>query len=151
MKGSINSEGGQGDADHVVREEKMGHERDDQSQAKSVTLDGLSSLIPNGVQLPHQGAPLKWGGMNHHVRITQPSSPSKESGSERKSFPLKSIFLTPITKHTILRSISAIRQGICAKCAMPGHPLGGTGATRKTEPTIKSLVKYSFQANEKKK
>ncbi|CAI7720547.1 DnaJ protein, putative [Plasmodium vivax] len=159
MKGSTNAEGGEGDADDVVREENMGHERDDQSGAKSVTQSGLGSVTPNGLSnLPHsgaqrlnEGAPPKGAEMNHHVKITQPSSPRKESASAKKSCPLKSNFLKPITKHTMLRSVSAIRECTSAKCALREHHQGGTRPISEIEPTIKSPVMHSFPTNEKKK
>ncbi|GAB66539.1 DnaJ domain containing protein [Plasmodium cynomolgi strain B] len=151
MKGSINAEGGEGDADDVVREEKVGHERDDQSRVKGVTPNGLSSFTPSEAQRLNQGSSPIWEGMNHQVRSTQQSSPSKESASTKKSCPLKSNFLYPITKHTILRSVSTIKECISAKCAMPEHTQGGTRPTSEKEPTIKSPVVHSFiQANEKK-
>ncbi|ANQ08140.1 DnaJ domain containing protein [Plasmodium coatneyi] len=152
MKGGINGEGGEGDADDFVREEKMGHERDDhQSREKSVTQNGLSSLTPSGVQRQKQHAPPIWVGINNHVRISQPSSPSKENASAKKNFPLKSNIPNPIRKHTILRSTSPIRECISTKGTMPKHSVGETRPTSEMEPTIKSPLIHTIQANEKKK
>ncbi|KJP90157.1 hypothetical protein AK88_00005 [Plasmodium fragile] len=137
MKESINTEEGEAD--------------DHQSQANSVTQSGLSSLTPSGAQRLNQDAPPTWAVMNHHVRITQPSIPIKESASGQKISPLNSNFLNPSKKHTILRSINTIRECICAKCSIPKHSLGGTRPTIEIESSIKSPVIHSFQVNEKKK